>query len=116
MHHIMLSPHNRVDIFIYVFTGPATQKIYTLKALSYDQGHPGGPLPEATLATLAYSGPAVTGRKLPTKLVPATPDVTQLTGSPQKVVFSGKILQAPVQFFLNGLQFDPAMTPVTGQV
>ena len=113
---ILLAPGNRVEIVIQGLTGAATQKIYELKALSFDQGHPAGALPEATLARLAYSGPQVTGRKLPTKLVPAIPDVTQLTGTPQKVVFSGKILQGPVQFFLNGKQFDPTMRPIVGQV
>jgi FtsP/CotA-like multicopper oxidase with cupredoxin domain len=113
---IILFPGNRVEIVIQGVTGAATAKIYSFKALPYDQGHPAGALPEAILATLAYSGPVVTGRQLPTKLVATPPDVTTLTGPPQKVVFSGKVLQEPVQFFLNGQQFTTTMTPITGQV
>jgi FtsP/CotA-like multicopper oxidase with cupredoxin domain len=113
---ILLAPGNRAEIVIQGLTGGATQRTYELKALPYDQGHPGGALPEAVLATIAYSGPVVTGRKLPTKLVTPQPPVTQITGPPQKVVFSGKVLQSPVQFFINGKQFDPKMTPITGQV
>ncbi len=113
---LLLAPGNRVEIVIQGLTGDATRRTYQLEALAYDQGHPGGVLPETVLATVAYSGPPVTGRKLPTKLVPAEPDVTQITGPPQTVIFKGKILQAPVQFFLNGLQFEPDMNPVFGRV
>ena len=66
------------------------------------------------LGTLAYSGALVTGRQLPTKLVAAPPDVTQLTGTPQTVVFNGKVLQSPVQFFINYKQFSTTMKPIVG--
>ena len=116
---IILAPGNRAEIVIQGLTGAATNRTYAFKALPFDQGHPAGALPEVLLATVAYAGPVVTGRKLPTKLVTPPPDVTQLTGPAQRIVFSGRILQEPVQFFINGKQFNPdpmKVEPIYGQV
>jgi FtsP/CotA-like multicopper oxidase with cupredoxin domain len=100
---ILIAPGNRVEVLVKV--GAAGK--YDLRALQYDQGHPGGALPEELLATVISEGSPVAG-KLPATLVPAYPSIK---GEPvvaqRTVVFSGNVAMAPVQFFLDGKAFDP---------
>lgn len=115
---IVMAPGNRVEI---VIRGRSADQLkaqmnYTFKAVQYEQGHPGGALPAVTLATLQYVGAEIVGRKVPTKLIaPAGLSGDRIISSSQQVVFNGEILQAPVQFFINGKQFDPAMDPIVGR-
>jgi FtsP/CotA-like multicopper oxidase with cupredoxin domain len=101
---VLITPGNRVEVLVKVGS-PGT---YRLRALQYDQGHPGGPLPEELLATVVSEGSPADG-KLPATLVPAYPSIK---GEPvvaqRKVVFSGNVALAPVQFFLDGKPFDPS--------
>lgn len=110
---IVMAPGNRVEIIVRV----ARSGTYVLKAKAYDQGHPGGALPEVTLATVASGGPVITGRKIPGKLIPpADPSHDPIRVRPDPIVFLGQILTGPVRFFINGQLFDPNMTPITGVV
>jgi FtsP/CotA-like multicopper oxidase with cupredoxin domain len=101
---ILISPGNRAEVMVKI----GSKGTYELRALQYDQGHPGGPMAEELLATVLSEGAFVDG-KLPTTLVPGYPSIA---GEPivtrRKVIFSGNTSVAPVQFFLNGKPFDPA--------
>jgi len=110
---IVMAPGNRVEIIVRI----AATGTYTLAAMAYEQGHPGGALPAVTLATVASGGPVITGRRIPTTLIPA-PDVSRDTIQPraEPIVFSGNVLTAPVQFFIDNQMFAPDMKPITGDV
>ncbi|MGH8071714.1 MAG: multicopper oxidase family protein [Candidatus Entotheonellia bacterium] len=122
---ILMAPGNRVEVLIQ--GQPAGT--YQLKALAYDQGHPGGPRPELTLATLVSrvrpfaSPPAPV--EFPLRLIPSQQDAISgdLSASPvdvqRTVTFSGQVMSAPLLFELDGKTFDPARTDntvVVGQV
>jgi FtsP/CotA-like multicopper oxidase with cupredoxin domain len=99
---ILITPGNRVELLVKI----GARGTYKLRALEYDQGHPGGAMPEELLATVISEGAPADGR-LPEKLVAAYPAIT---GEPvvakRTVVFSGNTTVAPVQFFLDGKAFD----------
>src|SRR5262249_4085230 len=110
---IIMAPGNRVEIIVRV----AQAGNYVLKAQAFDQGHPGGALPEVTLATVVSGGPMITGRKIPgTLIAPADLSRDQIRVRPYPIIFSGQILTGPVQFFINNQLFDPKMTPIYGTV
>lgn len=99
---ILLTPGNRVEVLVKI----GARGTYQLKSLEYDQGHPGGAMPEELLATVVSEGPAVDG-KLPATLVPGYPGIAgEPIAARRKVVFSGNTSMAPVQFFLDGKPFD----------
>jgi FtsP/CotA-like multicopper oxidase with cupredoxin domain len=50
---ILLAPGNRIEVLVRIDRVGA----YDLKALAYDQGHPGGPRPEILLANVRAVGP-----------------------------------------------------------
>lgn len=100
---LLLAPGNRVEVL--VRAGEAGS--YPLVAIAADQGHPGGPLPEVALGTLAVAGAPAAG-DIPARL----PPMEDISGAPvarrRTVVFQGQILSAPVRFTLNDRVFDPA--------
>ena len=99
---LLMAPGNRAEVLIKV-EGPGT---YKLNALAYDQGHPGGEMPQELMLTMVSSGAPESG-SLPTRLVPAYRDVSkEPVVAQRKVVFSGVTAVAPVQFFLNKKKFD----------
>jgi FtsP/CotA-like multicopper oxidase with cupredoxin domain len=99
---ILMAPGNRAEVLIKV-AGSGT---YKLKALAYDQGHPGGAMPEELMLTMVGSEAPESG-SLPTELVPAYPAISKEPVVKQReVVFSGVTDVAPVQFFLNKKKFD----------
>jgi FtsP/CotA-like multicopper oxidase with cupredoxin domain len=99
---ILITPGNRVEVLVKI----GARGKYRLRSRQYDQGHPGGAMPAALLATVISEGNRADG-KLPDALVPAYPTIK---GEPvvarRKVVFSGNASVAPVQFFLDGKAFD----------
>lgn len=110
---IIMAPGNRVEIIVRV----AEAGNYILTAQAFDQGHPGGALPEVTLATVVSGGPAIRGRKIPHKLIaPADLSHDRIRVRQDSINFRGEILTGPVQFFINNQLFDPNMTPITGTV
>ena len=109
---IVMAPANRVEIILRV----ARQGTYNFKAIAFEQGHPGGPLPTVTLATVVSAGPAITGRKIPTKLIERQDLTHSHINARKKVKFRGNILPGPVQFFINDLKFSPDMPPITSTV
>jgi len=99
---ILLAPGNRAEVLVKV-GGPG---VYKLRSLAYDQGHPGGTMPEHLLVTLVVSGAPEDG-KLPAKLVPAYRDISKEPVVAQRtVVFAGHSETAPVKFMLNKKEFD----------
>lgn len=109
---IIMAPGNRVEIILRY----ADQGAFALRAVPFDQGHPGGALPEVVLANIESSGKPVTGTKMPDKLIPQE-NLNKVEAKVRKdpIVFSGTILPAPVQFFINKEQFDPTMKPITAK-
>ena len=100
---ILVAPGNRVDLMIRG-GAPGT---YTLRALEYEQGHPGGPMPEEVLATIVSEGISLRNA-LPARLPAPEPDIRGLPIDRRRtVVFRGSTLTAPVQFFLDDKAFDP---------
>ena len=108
---ILMAPGNRVEVIVRV----AQPGSYILKALAFDQGHPGGALPEVTLATVVSGGAVIRGRKIPGKLIaPADLSRDRINVRRDPINFRGQILTGPVQFFINDQLFDPNMPPITG--
>jgi FtsP/CotA-like multicopper oxidase with cupredoxin domain len=108
-----LAPGNRVEIVIQ-YPDNAASGEFRFKALAFEQGHPGGPLPEVTLATLLLSGPPIRGRSLPGQLPAPPANVTEACIQRAPVIFGGgatgdhsgsDVLTAPVQFPINGFLF-----------
>ena len=114
-----LAPGNRVEIIIqYPENAPSGE--FKFKALEFEQGHPGGPLPEVTLGTLLLSGGPIRGRSLPTRLPAPAPDVQETCIQRAPVIFGGgatgqqtasNVLTAPVQFPINGFLFQYPKPP-----
>lgn len=103
MQRILLAPGNRVELL--VRAGDAGS--YALAAAAYDQGHPGGALPEVSLGTLRVAGARTSG-VIPAALGP----VPSLTGSvvrTRTLEFQGQATSLPVRFTLDGAVFDPAV-------
>ena len=100
--HIILAPGNRAE---FIIKGGAPGR-YGVRALAFDQGHPGGPRPEKMLATLVSAGEQMDG-PLPGTLVPplTIPDDAPY-GQDRTVTFKGNIETKPVRFYLDGKQFD----------
>jgi FtsP/CotA-like multicopper oxidase with cupredoxin domain len=103
---ILMAPGNRVEVVVV----PGAPGAYPLRAAAYDQGHPGGPLPEERLGTLVVSG-------APAAADPAGSVAYRLPGPPEPphlpdpvrtrtIRFKGTILTGPVGFTLNGEVFD----------
>jgi FtsP/CotA-like multicopper oxidase with cupredoxin domain len=115
--NLCLAPGNRVEVIVkFPENADATQRP-KLWAVAFEQGHPGGALPRVVLATLAFAGPPVTGRKIPDKLVTPPPDITESCKGGKMVTFGpGNILTGPVAFPINGKLFTTEMTPMTGKV
>jgi FtsP/CotA-like multicopper oxidase with cupredoxin domain len=107
-----LAPGNRVEIIIQYPENAASGE-FKFKALEFEQGHPGGPLPEVTLGTLLLSGEPIRGRSLPTQLPAPPSDVRETCIQRAPVIFGGgangdrasNVLTAPVQFPINGFLF-----------
>ncbi|MGH7334287.1 MAG: multicopper oxidase domain-containing protein [Candidatus Rokuibacteriota bacterium] len=103
---ILMAPGNRIEILVRV----ERRGLYTLKALAYDQGHPGGPRPELLLAKLvAHGRPQRTAVAFPLPLI--APQQGDLSTSPADVVqpamqWSGQIMTLPLTFELDGQLFD----------
>jgi FtsP/CotA-like multicopper oxidase with cupredoxin domain len=109
---ILLAPGNRVEVLVQ--GGP--HGIYELKSLQHDQGHPGGPRPEALLATLVSSGRRVRDpTAFPLPLLPVQmPDISKNPiANTRTVTWSGQVMTAPLEFQINGKAFDPARSDQT---
>lgn len=124
VNRILMAPGNRAEFI--VKGGPPGR--YSLHAVEYEQGHPGGARPRRLLGTLISSGPAKDD-PLPGKLV-TPPEMPDLPVSRHRTVtFQGEIsgnvpkqgghaahapgtpgassnTLAPVQFYLDGKVFD----------
>lgn len=98
---LLLSPGNRVEVIVQ----GAAAGVYQFRSLEYDQGHPGGAMPEDILATVVSSGPPIEGR-LPSRLLEPEDISYEPTVARRTVVFKGSTLHAPVEFFLDGKPFD----------
>lgn len=105
---ILMVPGNRIEILVQV----AKRGTYQLKALAYDQGHPGGPRPEVLLATVVAKGnPVHSTTTFPLQLIP--PQQNAIAGIPPSglpevpLAWSGQIMTRPISFELDGQQFDP---------
>lgn len=100
---ILMASGNRIQILV----RGGEPGVYQLRALAYDQGHPGEALPERVLANVIVEGERAEGR-LPSKLIDGLPDIrNDPVHCRRKIVFSGDIESAPVAFFLNHQMFDP---------
>ena len=101
---ILVAPGNRIEILVRV----DRRGLYTLKALAYDQGHPGGPRPELLLAKLIAQGrPNDTTVSFPLPLIaPSQGDVSGSTAAVVPMQWSGQIMTLPLTFELDGLRFD----------
>jgi FtsP/CotA-like multicopper oxidase with cupredoxin domain len=99
---ILVAPGNRIEVMI----RGGEPGIYKFRALEYDQGHPGGAMPEDILATIVSRGGRLR-QAIPSKLL--TPE--DITNEPiarrRTVRFRGSTLHAPVEFFLDDRPFDP---------
>jgi FtsP/CotA-like multicopper oxidase with cupredoxin domain len=104
---LLMAPANRVEFMVQI-SKPGT---YYLKALKFDQGHPGGRRPTEVLATVIVEGqPVRPTTTFPLTLIPPQEDalVPRNPGTnPPDSVWSGQIEVKPVSFFLDGAQFDP---------
>lgn len=105
---ILLAPGNRVEVLVRI----DRIGIYDLKALAYDQGHPGGPRPEILLAKVLTLGKRVRSPvTFPVQLIPPQQDA--IAGAPPSnlpelpLVWSGQIMTKPISFELDGQEFDP---------
>ncbi len=99
---ILLAPGNRVEIMI-VGGEPGA---YKFRALAYDQGHPGGTMPEDVLGTLVSQGSRMR-QAIPARLIPPKEVLTDTIARRRTVRFRGSTLHAPVEFFLDDKPFDP---------
>jgi len=115
---INLAPANRVDVLLQVpknAAGACAAPTYALRALPYDQGHPGGTLPAIDLATVRCWGPPKDAR-LPDRLICkdargvdvlcGEPPLGPTPGRARQVVFSGDLHTAVPRFYLDFQQFD----------
>jgi FtsP/CotA-like multicopper oxidase with cupredoxin domain len=102
VNEILVAPGNRIEVMI----RGGNPGLYKFRALEYDQGHPGGAMPEDILATVVSQGGRMR-QAIPTRLL--TPE--DLTNEPisrrRTVRFRGSTLHAPVEFFLDDKPFDP---------
>jgi FtsP/CotA-like multicopper oxidase with cupredoxin domain len=98
---ILLAPGNRVEVLVKA-GAPGT---YRFRAASYDQGHPGGPMPEVQLGSLEVRG-APMEMSLPRDSLPTVPPPGPPTNF-RRITFQGQILTAPVSFSLDSVVFDP---------
>ena len=105
---ILMAPGNRIEVLARVDRAG----IYDLKALAYDQGHPGGPRPEILLAHVTATGPRVPSPvRFPLPLIP--PQQNAIAGPPPSrlpevpMAWSGQIMLPPISFELDGKQFEP---------
>jgi FtsP/CotA-like multicopper oxidase with cupredoxin domain len=99
---ILVAPGNRIEVMI-IGGNPGS---YKFRALEYDQGHPGGAMPEDVLATVVSQG-ARMRQAIPTRLL--TPDdiAGNIVDRRRTVRFRGSTLHAPVEFFIDDKPFDP---------
>jgi FtsP/CotA-like multicopper oxidase with cupredoxin domain len=110
---ILVAPGNRVEVII---RGGRPGR-YKLRALEYDQGHPGGAMPEDLMGTVISRGDAVSPPGLlPTTLLPNKDLTRDPIAVRRTIVFKGSTLRAPVEFFLDGKPFDPDRDDVVMQV
>ncbi len=101
---ILVAPGNRIEVIV---RGGQPGR-YKLRALEYDQGHPGGPMPEDLMATILVRGtPMAAPGQLPTTLLPNKDLRGDVVAARRTVVFKGNTFIAPVQFFLDDKPFDP---------
>jgi FtsP/CotA-like multicopper oxidase with cupredoxin domain len=119
---ILLAPGNRAEFL--VKGGDAGR--YKLRAVQYEQGHPGGARPSWVIGTMDVSGPSKNDA-LPAKLVEPLKMPDQAVVRKRTVTFKGEISgntpkadpanatshaghgshgMPPVQFFLDGKVFD----------
>jgi FtsP/CotA-like multicopper oxidase with cupredoxin domain len=100
---ILLAPGNRVEVLVKA----GAQGEYRFRAGQYDQGHPGGAMPEVQLGTLRVAG-ARREMALPRGPLPTIPGPGEPTRT-RTISFKGDILTAPVSFTLDGRPFNPAV-------
>lgn len=111
---ILLATGNRAEFIIK--GGPAKPGGYKIRALAYEQGHPGGKCPKHLLGTLISEGKQEPAGVIPDKLV--TPFkipqylIDELKTHPERhrtIVFRGNISSVPVKFTVNdkAFQLDP---------
>jgi hypothetical protein len=102
-----MAPANRIEIMVQI-AEPGT---YYLKALKFNQGHPGGARPLVTLANVVVKGrPVHPPTTFPLTLIPPQQDalVQQMSGPTiNPTAWSGEIETKPIGFFLDGEEFDP---------
>ena len=102
---ILLATGNRAEFIIK--GGP--QGKYAIRALAYEQGHPGGKRPERLLGTLVSAGVAKPEGKIPTTLVTPFKIPDKLLKGPikqRRLVFRGDVSSVPVKFTINDKEFE----------
>jgi len=99
---LLVAPGNRVEVMI---LGGAPGE-YKFRALEYDQGHPGGAMPEDILATIVSEGGRMR-QAIPSRLLTPEDLTTAQIDRRRTVRFRGSTLHAPVEFFLDDKVFDP---------
>lgn len=108
---ILLATGNRAEFIIK--GGPPKQGGYKIRALAYEQGHPGGKRPERLLATLISQGKAEPAGVIPDRLV--TPFkipqylIDELKTHPERhrtITFRGDVSSVPVKFTINNKKFE----------
>jgi FtsP/CotA-like multicopper oxidase with cupredoxin domain len=115
--NLCLAPGNRVEVIVKFPEGVDKTRLPKLWAVPFEQGHPGGPLPRALLATVRFSGEPLAGSRMPTRLVAPPPKIATCDRTqPKTVTFGpGDILTGPVIFPINGVLFEPTMKPMEAQ-
>jgi len=102
---IMLATGNRAEFIIKGIADVPDGESFKIRALSYDQGHPGGPRPEHLLGTVNYDGQAATEGELPTKLVTPYDISSRPIVRKRRLTFQGDISSAPVKFTIDNQVF-----------
>ncbi len=108
---ILLATGNRAEFIIK--GGTSKSGGYKIRALAYEQGHPGGKRPEHLLGTLISEGKQKPAGIIPNKLV--TPFkipqylIDELKKHPERhrtITFRGDVSSVPVKFTVNNKEFE----------
>lgn len=102
---IMMAPGNRAEFIIKGASDVPDGVRFKVRALAYDQGHPGGPRPERLLGTLTYAGQAERDGELPTTLVTPYDISSRPIVRTRRLTFQGDISRAPVTFTIDNQAF-----------
>lgn len=110
VNRILLATGNRAE---FILEGGKEGR-YAIRALAYEQGHPGGARPERLLGTLVSRGKADKHYELPGRLVeefnPTVPGCCP-AGQNRVLTFKGDISTVPVRFTIDDKEFPHLYWP-----